>query len=40
MSENRFPWGAGPAPPLRCHACEHIIGKRRSHCMTAARRLL
>jgi hypothetical protein len=39
-AKRRWPWGAGPAPPLRCHACDHIIGKRRFHCMISAHRLL
>lgn len=28
----RFPWGAGPAPALRCDECGKRIGKPRGHC--------
>lgn len=28
---SRFPWGAGPAPALRCDECGKRIGIRRGH---------
>jgi hypothetical protein len=36
----RFPWGAGPAPPLDCSTCGHRIGKRRFHCIIGNTRVL
>ena len=36
----RFPWGAGPAPALRCDECGRRIGKPRFHCVVAGAHLL
>ena len=30
-----FPWGAGPAPALRCDECRRRIGKVNTHTVTA-----
>jgi hypothetical protein len=29
----QWPWGAGPAPALRCDQCGKRIGRRRLHCV-------
>ena len=37
----RWPWGAGPAPALRCDECGKRIGRRRLHfVLTDGARLL
>jgi hypothetical protein len=37
---NRFPWGAGRAPALRCDQCRRRIGQRRFHCVVDNTKLL
>jgi hypothetical protein len=40
MMTGRWPWGAGPAPALRCDECGKRIGRRRLHFVTASAHLL
>ena len=37
MTAGRFPWGAGPAPALRCDECARRIGKTNTHLVTPDR---
>jgi hypothetical protein len=35
----RWPWGAGPAPALRCDECGKRIGRRRLHALIETDRM-